>query len=163
MLYRYVGPALILQRVQGSPPGKRIETASDLRDWLGDRARRTATFVVDQDHALVVADRRTEHVAAAGGRAVRAAGEIVFELRRRRVVAVEVTNQSTGYCPQPRSWDAVACALDRIGIQHPGHYTAEFEFRRCSGCGQINIVKDDDACGVCGAALPQQWNFAGDE
>jgi hypothetical protein len=28
-------------------------------------------------------------------------------------------NQSTGFCPQPESWSAVATALDRADVPHP--------------------------------------------
>jgi hypothetical protein len=72
----------------------------------------------------------------------------------------EATNQSTGFCPEPESWPAVAAALDRIGIPHPGRFTQEVVFRRCPACGQRNIVKEAwFACDVCGANLPLVWNF----
>jgi hypothetical protein len=71
-----------------------------------------------------------------------------------------VTNQSTGYCPEPESWPAVATALDRIGVAHPGRFTQEIVFRRCTACGERNVVKDGwYVCGSCGADLPADWNF----
>lgn len=74
----------------------------------------------------------------------------------------EVSNQSTGFCPEPESWPAVAAALDRIGVRHPGRFTTEVVFRRCEKCGERNVVKDDwFACGLCGAELPMGWNFGG--
>ena len=73
---------------------------------------------------------------------------------------VEVSNQSTGYCPEPESWPAVAAALGRIGVRHPGQFTTEVVFRRCVKCGERNVVKGGwFVCGVCEAELPQQWNF----
>jgi hypothetical protein len=73
---------------------------------------------------------------------------------------VEITNQSTGYCPEPESWPAVAASLDRAGIAHPGRFTHEVIFRRCTSCGERSIVKDGwFACAVCGGELPALWNF----
>lgn len=40
----------------------------------------------------------------------------------------EVTNLLTGYCPEASSWPAVARALDRTGLAHPGRFTDEFVF-----------------------------------
>jgi hypothetical protein len=72
----------------------------------------------------------------------------------------QITNQSTGFCPEPQSWQAVSKALDRIGLTHPGGFTMTCVFRRCTGCATINIVKDDwFRCEVCGVALEAQWNF----
>ena len=73
---------------------------------------------------------------------------------------VGVTNQSTGFCPRPQSWPAVARALERVGLKHPGEFTAIYEFRRCDGCGEINVVKDDwFVCDLCEAELNCEWNF----
>jgi hypothetical protein len=75
----------------------------------------------------------------------------------------QVSNQSTGYCPDPDCWRAVAGALDRIGVPHVGGFTDRIIFRRCLGCGERNIVKDDDfTCALCGSALPAEWNFTSD-
>ena len=72
----------------------------------------------------------------------------------------EASNQSTGFCPEPSSWPAVATALDRLGIQHPGRFTQEVVFRRCPAGGERNVVKDGwFACGMCGSDLPEEWNF----
>ena len=71
-----------------------------------------------------------------------------------------MTNQSTGYCPEPESWIAVEIALKHIGVKFPDGFTTEFLFRRCESCGQINIVKENwFVCSVCDAELPPQWNF----
>lgn len=71
-----------------------------------------------------------------------------------------VSNQSTGYCPDPDSWSAVGAALDRAGVPHAGEFTEPVIFRRCPACGGRNLVKDDDfVCAVCGGDLPARWNF----
>ena len=76
------------------------------------------------------------------------------------VEVAEITNQSTGYCPEPESWPAVAAALDDAGIDHAGGFTVSIQFRRCVGCGQRNLVKDEVySCQSCGAELPRAWNF----
>jgi hypothetical protein len=143
--YRYVGPKDLLSLVTSS------------RGAAIDAARNgTFTFVVTTDGVLRVAPRHSEHVVCAGGAEVLSAGEIRVE--RARVVSV--SNQSTGFCPEPESWPAVAAALDRAGIAHGNGFTDEMIFRKCPACAQRSIVKDGDfTCAVCGAALPAQWNF----
>ena len=152
--YRYVGPKEIAEQL--GPPGAVISSAADLAAWLRTADEPAATFVVGLDGALRIADRRSEHVACAGAREVLAAGEMYFAGAR----ISRVTNQSSGFCPEPASWPAVAAALDRAGISHLGRYTDAFEFRRCDACGERNIVKDDDfTCAMCGRELPRAWNF----
>ncbi len=119
-----------------------------------------ATFVIDAKGTLLLADRRSEHVACAGGGPVQSAGEMFFLVAGGHVEVVEVSNQSTGFCPEPESWPAVAVALDRAGIAHPGRFTTEVVFRRCESCGERNVVRSGwFACGACGADLPKGWNF----
>ena len=151
--YRYVGPKELADAL--GPPGTVIASAADLATWLR-RNDSVATFVIGIDGALRIADRHSEHVSCAGEREVLAAGEMVFAGAR----VERVSNQSTGFCPEVASWPAVAAALDRAGIPHPGSYTDAFEFRRCDACGERNIVKDDDfTCAMCGGELPATWNF----
>jgi hypothetical protein len=91
---------------------------------------------------------------------VLSAGELFFQVEGDRVEAAEASNQSTGFCPEPESWPAIAAAPDRVGVAHPGRFTTEVVFRRCEGCGERNAVKDGwFVCGVCGADLPAGWNF----
>ncbi len=121
------------------------------------------TFIVDADGSLWIADRHSEHVACARGGDVLSAGEMMFEVDGESVSVTDVTNQSTGYCPEPESWPAVAAALDKAGIAHPNGFTRAFLFRLCEGCGQTNIVKEGDfTCAVCGIELKQEWNFSHD-
>jgi hypothetical protein len=165
--YRYVGPEAILRKVAGAPAGVRADSVRDLEEWLRRNDPRlnpeglfAVTFVVDQDGYLRVADRCSEHVACAAGGPVSSAGELFFRRSGTGLEVAEVTNQSTGYCPEPESWPAVASALDRLGLPHPRRFTQEIVFRRCPACGQRNVVKDGwFVCGVCGADLPAGWNF----
>jgi hypothetical protein len=155
--YAYVGPAEIRARVSPTDAGRAIRSVEDL---LAMTRGESLTFVVDDQAVLRVADRRSEHVACAGGGDVLAAGEL-FPIRDGAGVRViEISNQSTGYCPEPSCWPAVARALDAAGIAHPGAFTFEATFRRCTSCGERNLVKDGDLeCAVCGAELPGSWNF----
>lgn len=166
-LYRYVGPAEIAARVRPELLGTPIRSADDLHAFLGaaadSRAAELTTFayVVDADGVLRLGDRRSEHVALAGGEPVQSAGEI--ELVAGRTVETEaVSNQSTGYCPEPESWPAVAAALARAGLQPPPGaegFTLACTFRRCGKCETVNIVKEQVfECAVCGAALPKEYN-----
>jgi hypothetical protein len=161
--YGYVGPPALLNQ-PASVDAVGVDTAASLARWLTGRGRAELlepfTFVVALDGGLRLAPRRSEHVALAGGHDVLAAGEIAFAPAASGWQVVEVTNQSTGYCPDPDSWPAVAEALDRIGVRRPDAFTDEITFRRCPACGERNIVRDDDfACAQCDGALPAQWNF----
>lgn len=121
----------------------------------------TATFIIDTEERLWVADRHSEHVACADLQDVLAAGEITFERSSNDIQITEVTNQSTGYCPEPSCWDIVSEVLRRIKIEHPSHFTVAFEFRRCDQCGTTNIIKDAVfECSVCESPLSPVWNYA---
>jgi hypothetical protein len=166
-LYRYVGPEDIRTRVAHAPLGVKVESVRDLEGWLHRTRQKpnreglvAVTFVVDEEGFLRVADRGSEHVACAGGGPVLSAGEMFFLLAEDSLCVEEVSNQPTGFCPEPESWPAVELALDRIGIPHPGRFTQEVVFRRCPSCGERSIVKDGwFVCGICGADLPATWNF----
>jgi hypothetical protein len=162
--YRYVGPAEVLTAVQCDAVGQAIRTREDLVAWVRtvgqDDLAELFTFVIDEQGDLRLAPRRSEHVACAGGGAVLSAGEITFTQGPGGWEAVEISNQSTGYCPEASSWPAVEDALDRAGVAHPGRFTDEFVFRRCPGCGERNVVKDGFfVCAICDEDLPATWNF----
>ncbi|MCY9783506.1 hypothetical protein KIK06_06310 [Nocardiopsis sp. EMB25] len=162
--YAYVGPAEPLALVRAGAGGQPVGGPDDLAAWLATRApgerEEPFTFVVGVDGVLRLAPRRGEHVVCAGGERVLAAGEITFERRGDGWRVVEVSNQSTGYCPDPDCWPAVAAALDRAGIGRPDGLTSPFVFRRCPECGERNLVKDDFyACVFCDADLPAAWNL----
>jgi hypothetical protein len=163
-LYRYVGPEEIAARARSRPRGRAIASAADVAAWLRDERPSSdaeglyvATFVVDADGQLRVASRHDEHVACAGGDRVWAAGELGFASALR---VARATNQSTGYCPEPSSWPALAAALDLAGLSRPNHFEPALEFRRCARCGELAILKPEcPECATCGTALPDAWNL----
>jgi hypothetical protein len=163
--YAYVGPEQIRAAASAAEAGAVIRSAEDVALWTRahakerDRSGITATYIVGEDGWLRLASRRSEHVACASGEPVLAAGEVTISSDGR---VDSISNLSTGYCPEPEAWAAVASALDRARIAHPGHFTDVFTFRRCPACGERNLVKDEQfACALCGAELPRAWNFDG--
>lgn len=158
-VFRYVGPPEIAAHARTEPAGAAIDSPHDLERVARTLDRRdvvTTTYVVDLDGVLRIADRASEHVACAGGRPVLAAGELEVNGGR----AVSATNLSTGYCPQPECWSALAAALDRAGITRPVAFTHAFEMRRCEACGARQVIKDSELeCAECGAAVSARWNF----
>lgn len=165
-LYEYIGSDNIRLSVAAYPVGIRIKPVNALKSWINQTMQKpntwgliAATFVVDSEGYIRVADRHSEHVACAGGKSVLSAGEIFFAYNKQNFEVVEITNQSTGYCPEPESWSQVEKALEQILLPHPGNFTTEFIFRRCPVCRQLNIVKDDlFLCAVCNTNLPKIWN-----
>ncbi|WP_408994721.1 hypothetical protein [Streptomyces sp. 1268] len=162
--YRYVGPADLKAAVGRGTGGHRIGSAADFTHWIAERTASELlepfTFVVSTDGMLRLAPRRSEHVACAGGENVLSAGEISFTREADRWVVDDVSNQSTGYCPDVVSWPAVAHALDAIELGHPSRFTHHVVFRRCPGCQEHNIVREDDfVCVFCGSDLPKAWNL----
>lgn len=165
--YRYVGSHIFTGQENEAdlPPRYSIKNPDDVAAFTKAHADESdvegcvpGVFIVDLKKKLWVADRYSEQVACARGHDVFAAGEIFFELESQEVV--HVTNQSTGYCPEPSSWDAVAAALKKAKIPHPDGFDPAFEFRRCRQCWNVSIVKDGDFdCLMCGAELPAEWNL----
>lgn len=157
--HRYVGPAEIRDRERGEPGAVMLGRA-ELDAWLRahpEGVSEGATFVVDVEGALRLAPRRSEHIDCAGGGEVLAAGEIRFT---RAGGVAEVTNLSTGYCPDPDCWPAVAAALAGAGVAVPAGFNYAFVFRRCPRCGQSNLIKEEwFVCACCDAELPVVWNF----
>ena len=158
--YAYIGPTDLFTTTSTGDP---IHSPPDATTWLGarpaDELSEPFTFVVDLTGVLRLAPRRSEHVACAGGARVLAAGEIGFERVGGGWVVDEVSNQSTGYCPDVTSWTAVATALRRAGLAHPPGFTHEVVFRRCPGCREVGIVREGDyVCVFCGSGLPTEWN-----
>jgi hypothetical protein len=166
-LYHYVGPEQIRRRAIGQCVRTRIGQPEDALKWIvsaepiaGRRSFVPATYIVDPQTQLWVADRRSEHVACAGAGDVLAAGELVFAEDRGRVEVVEASNQSTGYCPEPECWSVLEAVLDALKIAHPSALTAAFDFRRCDRCGATNLIKDEVfECAMCHATLSETWNY----
>ncbi|MFD4530152.1 hypothetical protein ACFWP7_40875 [Streptomyces sp. NPDC058470] len=164
--YRYVGPPDLRALVRPEAEGRSIHSAADFDDWASALAAvelaEPFTFVVDSMAVLRLAPRRSEHVVCAGGGPVLGAGEMSFREESGQWVVAEVSNQSTGYCPDIPSWPAVAKALDAAGIEHPTGFTHKVVFRRCPACDQLNIVREEDfVCVFCDEALPLEWNVDG--
>jgi hypothetical protein len=160
-----VGPDGIRASVRAGSEGRVIRSAADLDAWVSERGAEEAdepyTFVVGLDGLLRLAPRRSEHVACAGGRAVLAAGEMAFDRAAGHWAVHEVSNQSTGYCPDPESWEAVARALDTAGVGRPARFSHEVVFRRCERCRACSIVRENDfVCVFCGGDLPREWNIS---
>jgi hypothetical protein len=163
-LYRYVGPKWIAERARPEPTGVPIRSPGDVRTWVRDTGQDLTagcvivTFVINASGELLVADRHSEHVACADGAAVRSAGEMTFAIGR-TVEVVGVSNQSTGYCPEPESWPAVAEALGRAGLAVPDGFSLACVFRRCGSCSGLTLVKANVfECGGCGAELSAPYN-----
>ena len=165
--YSYVGPHAIRELLK--QPAQRIcvHHSDDILTWIKstkptiERDKTiVATFIIDVSQALWIADRHSEHVVCAAGQNVLSAGEITFDVHKNAVEVLEITNQSTGYCPEPESWSVVDSVLARIGLEYPSEFTTAFIFRRCDKCGTTNIVKDNwFECAVCQATLSQHWNY----
>ncbi|MFB7053279.1 hypothetical protein ACFCXT_09075 [Streptomyces vinaceus] len=60
----------------------------------------------------------------------------------------------------PRRSEHVACAdADMVLSAGEISFTHEVVFRRCPGCQEHNIVREDDfVCVFCGSDLPAAWN-----
>lgn len=157
-LYLYVGPKSILQSKTSC---ERIQVTKhrDIVAWSQEYSHsRITTFIIDEHKNLWIADRHCEHVACARGKAVFAAGEMTFSLDAAQVLFV--TNQSTGYCPQPESWQVLSEVLAKTDMHYPEYFNKAFHFRRCTKCKQINIIKDNIyECAICQAQLDTKWNF----
>jgi hypothetical protein len=74
-MYQYVGSNAIRASVSGFPIGTRIQSIDDLKSWIDEAEQQPdarglipATFVVDADCYLRIADRHSEHIACAGVR-----------------------------------------------------------------------------------------------
>ncbi|MDJ1499450.1 hypothetical protein [Xanthocytophaga agilis] len=149
--YTFVGDTELLRLVKSEWKGYCITSVADIEYWIKKTYQKpdtnseiTATFIIDLEYNLVIHDRHSEHVVCAAGENVLSAGEITFVLLKNKTYFIsQITNQSTGYCPSPKSWDMVKCALEKIRIPFPDFFTTAFEFRICGSCGWINVIKDN--------------------
>ena len=70
----------------------------------------------------------------------------------------QTSPQDSAQNPNPRRWSLRPSIW--LGVPHPGRFTQEIVFRRCPACEERNVVKDGwFVCGLCGAELPEEWNF----
>ena len=165
--YKYVGPRRLADLAMSDIERAEPKSEAEFALWLSanyNEAAVTLTYVVTRGGALRVSDRHSEHVACARGEAVLGAGELSLLVDGDAVEVESVTNQSTGYCPEPDCFPEVAAALAGAGLVPPAGFSHEFLFRRCTSCLGINLVKDGDfECATCGVELPRRWNFADDD
>ena len=165
-MYKYIGSKDILKQVKPEQIGYPITSAKDILYWINNSAQEfnnqeiTATFTIGQNYIFRLNDRRSEHVACAGGVDVLAAGEITFEVEQKQISISQITNQSTGYCPSPSSWKDINKVLSKLNIDYPEYFTQEFIFRVCAACGVINVIKDSFfVCIICNQDLPEDILF----
>ena len=78
-IHCYVGPAEVLAAARLLAPGRPVLAREDIPG-----ADEPCTFVIDLEGTPLLAPRRSEHVACAGGGPVLSAGEITFEPGSRR-------------------------------------------------------------------------------
>jgi hypothetical protein len=166
-LYPYVGSASIRASVPKASHRLHATSKEAILHWITETRQPrepdgtvVVTFIIDPMGELWINDRRSEHVLCAAGQDVFSAGEMTFAIEGETLELVEVSNQSTGYCPEPDSWPAVARALNAISLQHANDFTMTCIFRRCEACSTLNLVKDDwFECAVCQAPLSDTWNL----
>ena len=164
--YEYIGSLDFIPKGE-FPSRTQVDGADTLAQWMTEHRDELdmdecipATFVVDTDGAFWIADRGSEHVACARLGRVLSAGEAFFTGLGSTPSIYRITNQSTGYCPEPDSWGSVQNALSKTRIEFPNGFEPPFEFRRCPGCGTLAIVKEEEfTCLMCGSDLPREWNI----
>lgn len=165
-LYSYVGPQSIIDSIDFTFVGYPIIQKSDVFNWIKETSQEIindsvfATFIINENHQLVINDRHSEHVMCANGKQVISAGEISFFIDKKSIFINEISNQSTGYCPKPESWKYVYKVLNTLNIEHPDYFTTAFDFRICNHCNNINLIKDQIfECQLCQTDLALEWNF----
>ena len=166
--YKYIGPKDLLELIKDIGKGDIILSPQDVISWIKNTDQILdgensviATYIVNLNKELLIADRHSEHVVCAGGENVLAAGEITFTIENNIISISEITNQSTGYCPDIDSWNSLKDALNKTGMDHPDEFGREFIFRKCDNCGLVNLVKDDwFVCVSCNSDLSKLWNLS---
>lgn len=83
------------------------------------------TYIVDEKRNLFIGGfiESEEHVSAARGENVLAAGEITAGIEGGKWIVKEINNRSIGYHPARSTFDIVGAILDHIGLQNPGKFT----------------------------------------
>ena len=164
-LYKYVGSPDFIPKGE-FPKRTHLESVDIVGSWMIDHRDEldieeciAATYVIDSGGLFWIADRSSEHVACARVGEVLSAGEVFFSGINEVPYIDRITNQSTGYCPEPLSWHAVTESLSSVGIIFPSEFDPAFEFRHCEKCDTLNIVKDEYyTCMSCYEDLPEIYN-----
>ena len=116
--YQYIGSQDIIDNLPEKSARVSVTSAKDVLEWIKNTKQSpeydscyVATFIISTDGKLWINDRHSEHVLCANGEDVLSAGEITFGVDKDELEIIAISNQSTGYCPEPDSWDSVAIAL----------------------------------------------------
>jgi hypothetical protein len=131
-LYTFIGREEERRRLVETSAGRGVTISNpsalhdaSVREFLGGENGFALYVVLPADPVdpfkggtrLVIAPRRTEHVAAALGADVLAAGEVAFDVDR----VVEIDNHSGGYYPAPGSFGWTQRALEAAGLPFEGN------------------------------------------
>lgn len=163
--YHYIGNPDFIPKGE-FPPRTLVDSVESVRTWMSEHSREVdiegniaATYVVDTNLQFWIADRGSEHVACARLGDVISAGEVFFSESKAGPYIDHITNQSTGYCPEPSSWPAITKALLDSDLEFPHCFDPEFTFRRCTNCEDLSVVKEGFfVCLACNTDLPADYN-----
>lgn len=163
--YKYIGSPDFIPKGE-FPQRLLVQGVEKLSCWMIEHRNEldieeciAATYVIDTDNQFWIADRSSEHVACAREGKVFAAGEVFFSGIDGVPYIDRITNQSTGYCPEPSSWKAVAQSLSKLVIDYPSEFDPAFEFRNCEKCDTLNVIKDEYySCMSCYEDLSEVYN-----
>jgi hypothetical protein len=109
------------------------------RTWAFEKPQ---TYIVTTDGVFVLGGNINEHVDAAGGAPVLAAGEAVLEEQPGGVWAITaLNNRSYGYMPDAASWAAVERALRDTGIAYPTEGFSEIYPREGSWAEILAVLR----------------------
>ena len=159
-VFQYVGPRRLYSLASQTPKGKLLSGFNALREWIrktNEPEEIWATYVVSLDCNVLIAERQYEHVTCAGRQDVLGAGEVLLSADAE---IMEISNYSTGYCPDVTSIHATQRAFARCCSTQFSGFSYAAEFRKCSDCGARNVVRDSwFFCAVCDSPLNSRWNF----
>lgn len=128
--YTFAGTEEQRQKAKNNTDRKLIASPLDFNALLTTKlVRKTReyygpiTYIINTNNELFAGMLIEEHVQAAQGEDVIAAGEILLEYKNHIWAAVELNNRSNGYFPARSTYPIVAAILDKAGIRHPEQFT----------------------------------------
>ncbi len=157
--YNYVVSRRIAEQAEAPISRLAPATPDDIRSWslAPNNGNLELTFVVDPRGQLWLSIDTASMSPARADSPYSLLASCVPRVTPQQVAVVSVSNQSTGYCPEPDCWPAVRDALRNAGLESPNEFTHAFDFRRCVSCSGINILKDGmPDCPSCGTELTCQ-------
>ena len=83
------------------------------------------TYILDKKGKLYLGGYMEEHVKAAQGKDVLAAGEMQLEKNKEWKIT-QINNRSYGYYPAANSYSLIKPVLEKIGIKHPEEFTETY-------------------------------------